>query len=107
MINEKNKYVEMAKEIVLNLVEKENVDVFLFGSRAGNNYRHDSDLDIGFIGNSKLDEKLLRKIRENIENSIIPYHIDLVDFSKVDFEFKKIALQNIEIWNKTKSFNLK
>ena len=100
------KYVELAREIILNLVDKENTSVFLFGSRTGLNYKHDSDIDIGFLANHKLDNKLFNKISEALEDSIVPYHIDLVDFTNVDKEFKKIALGEIEIWNKAPNSNI-
>lgn len=102
----KNKYVELTREIILSLIDKEELTVFLFGSRAGKDFRPTSDIDIGFISKKKLEQKLFSQIREALENSIIPYHVDLVDFGNVDKEFTKIALREIEIWNKAKDLSI-
>ena len=105
-MNMKNKYVELTREIILNLIDQEEVTLFLFGSRAGKDFKHSSDIDIGFISKKKLEQRLFGKIREALEESIIPYHVDLIDFGKVDKEFKKIALGEIEIWNKAKDLSI-
>lgn len=101
-----NKYVALAREIILNLVDKENTTVFLFGSRAGKDNKYCSDIDVGFLSNVKIDNKLFDRICESLEESLVPYHIDLVDFSKTDERFRKIALKEIEIWNKAKDINI-
>lgn len=105
-MNLKNKYVELTREIVLSFIDKEDVTLFLFGSRVGNSFRHSSDIDVGFISNKKIEQKLFSKIREALEESIIPYYIDLVDFETVDKAFKKIALREIEIWNKARDLSI-
>ena len=64
--------------------------------------RH-SDVDIGFLGKEALDQRVIRKISDELEESVVPYHIDLVDFFKVDTRFKKIALKRISLWNKAKN----
>ncbi|MGB9591769.1 MAG: nucleotidyltransferase family protein [Candidatus Kryptoniota bacterium] len=101
-----NKYLEITRKIILNLIDKETVTVFLFGSRVGKNVKHDSDIDIGFISKNKLEQKLFSKIAEALEESIVPYHVDLIDFGKLEKEFKEIALGEIEIWNKAKDLDI-
>lgn len=105
MLNENNKYIEIAKEKILEIIDKDNISVFVFGSMADNTYTKSSDLDIGFIGENKIDSLIFHKIRTSLEESIVPFHVDLVDFNKVDNNFKKIAMENIIIWNKAKNFN--
>lgn len=100
-----DKYRNIAKNTVLDLINKETTSVFLFGSRAENANSGDSDLDIGFLSNKKIDLLLFHKIREALENSIVPYHIDLVDFYNADDDFSKIASDSIIIWNKSKNFS--
>jgi predicted nucleotidyltransferase len=96
-----DKYLDLCKEIILNNLDRDTTSVFLFGSRADNTQRHDSDIDIGLISNKAIEIKTISRIYSIIEKSIVPYHVDIVDFTKVDQEFKKIALQNIVIWNKS------
>lgn len=106
MLSEDNKYIKIAREIILSLIDKDNISVFLYGSRAAGKEKHYSDLDIGLWSTNKIDRTLIRKINDSIEESIVPYHIDVIDFTIADEKFKKIALREIEIWNKGKGFNL-
>ena len=105
-MNRNNKYLKLTREIVLSFIDKENVTIFLFGSRTGKNIKHDSDIDIGFLSKNKLEQKLFSRIMEALDASIIPYHVDLIDFGNVDKEFKKIALREIEIWNKAPNLDI-
>jgi predicted nucleotidyltransferase len=100
-----DKYIEIAKNKVLNLIDKDTTSVFLFGSRADNSFTNDSDLDIGFLSDKKINLLLFHKIREELDNSIVPYSFDLVDFYDADQDFKKIALENMIVWNKSKNFS--
>ena len=99
----KDKYLDIAKKIILNHIDCDEINVFLFGSRVKGDSRRDSDIDIGFLGNEALDHRVFRKIADELQESIVPYHFDLIDFSKVDNNFKKIALQRIMLWNKAKN----
>lgn len=100
-----NEFLNIAKEIVLNIIDKDSTSVFLFGSRADSTFRKDSDMDIGFLGKDRMDLLIFHRIREALENSSVPYHFDLVDFSYKTSEFKDIALKNIIIWNKAKNLS--
>lgn len=71
--------------------------IFLFGSRAGDDHSRSSDIDIGVIANN-LDKKVIIKIKETIDESFVPFKVDIVDFSKVDDDFKKKALRRIVEW---------
>ena len=104
-LNYKNKYIEIAKNTILESIDKEKTSVFLFGSRADNTFTDDSDLDIGLLSDEKIDLLLFHKIREKLEKSVVPYHIDLVDLRRTDEEFRNIALDNAVIWNKGKNFS--
>ena len=71
--------------------------VFLFGSRAKGDQSKSSDIDIGVIS-GKLNRKLIIKLKEIISESFVPFNVDIVDFSKVDEDFKKEALRSIIEW---------
>lgn len=100
------KYLNITKEIVLRNIDKNKFTVFIFGSRADGTNLSNSDIDIGFLGDEPLSSKTLSKIYYEIEESVVPYHIDLVDFYKVNSKFKEIALTKVIIWNKPKNFKL-
>ncbi len=98
------KYLNMAKEIVLAHIPKEEYAVFLFGSRANGKSKVNSDFDIGILGEEKLPNKIAREIKDEIDESRIPHKVDLIDFKSVDEKFRNIALEKIILWNTPKSF---
>lgn len=93
-----NKYLLPLKNLVLDELKNENVKIFLFGSRAkGDNYQA-SDVDIGLIPCNDLDEFKISLLKEKIENSSIPYKVQVVNFNHVSEDFKKEALKDIIAW---------
>src|SRR5581483_10044667 len=93
------KYLNMAKEIVLKHIPKEEYAVFLFGSRAEGTSSKFSDIDVGIWGESKTPSYLSGRIIDEIEMSDVPYDTDVVDFNDVRDKFKSEALKKIVIWN--------
>jgi uncharacterized protein len=90
---------ECLKEIrntIFNFLDSEKYDAFVFGSRATGNAGKLSDYDIGIIGNDPVPSFKKVLIEEALEESNIPYKIDIVDFSLVSPEFKEIALSPIK-----------
>lgn len=102
MINYDQKYISIIKEIVLSIINTDEYLVFLFGSRATDKYKRYSDVDVGLLGKNPIGEAYY-KIINKIEEHDIPYKVDIVDFALVDEKFKKVALQEIVIWNDPKS----
>ena len=109
MVKIKNKPVTLSyqalykkSEDFLKKILKENLPgdskIFLFGSRAVSEQSKSSDIDIGVMP-GKLDSKVIVKIKEIIDESFVPFKVDIVDFSKVDEDFKKKALRKIVPWN--------
>ncbi len=101
-----NKYLEITKNIVLDTIGDKEVTVFLYGSRASQKHSESSDIDIGLIANRKLERCLLVEIKDRLDDSIVPYHIDITDFSNVSADFKKKSLENIILWKEQKSISL-
>ena len=98
MINYEKKYLKIIKDIVLQSIDPSEHLVFLFGSRARENCKKSSDVDIDIMGKKPIG-KIYYKIVDKIEESIVPYKVDIVDFSMVEEKFKKIAMKKIEVWN--------
>lgn len=92
-------YLELTKEIILKHIDCKKFKVFLFGSRACGNEKFYSDIDIGILGKEKLNSVVIANIENELEESIVPYNVDIVDFSKVDKDFKRYALEKIIKWN--------
>lgn len=89
------------KKIILSAINPNEHLVFLFGSRANKTAKFYSDFDIGILGKKPLG-KIYHKIINQIEDSFVPYKIDLVDFYSVNSDFKEEALKGAIFWNKPK-----
>ena len=91
-------YIAITRQIVLKHIDTSQYRVFLFGSRACGNFRHNSDIDVGIWGKERIPLTAKLAIEEELEESIVPYKVDIVDFSLVDETFKKFALEKIVEW---------
>ncbi len=101
MINAKILY-QKSETYLKELLEKQlppGSRFFLFGSRAIGSAGFAADIDIGIWPQKPLNDTILSKLQEIIENSFVPYQVDLVDFSKVSEQFKQQALKKIVPWN--------
>lgn len=94
-----NNYIDIVKEIVLKRVALNDYAVFLFGSRAVGNHHQMSDIDVGIWGEKPLSVIIKLDLEEELQESIVPYKIDLIDSHQVSQDFKKEALSKIEKWN--------
>ena len=75
--------LEEAKRIILGGLKGYNVAVFLFGSRATGTAGPISDIDVAIYPKECLPAGLLSTIREELEESGIPYSVDLVDLTQL------------------------
>lgn len=89
--------LKTVKSIVLQHTPKR-TKVFLFGSFAQGKKRRGSDIDVGFLGAKKIDHSLFYQIRNDIEETEVPFRVDLVDFYGKDKVFKDIALKHTIPW---------
>jgi predicted nucleotidyltransferase len=99
-------YIDIVKQIVLKHVPKNEFAVFLFGSRAASNSNSLSDIDVGIMGTKPLPTVIMADLDSDLEESSVPFKIDLIDFYQVDQVFKDEALSSIQIWNCPKNIKL-
>jgi len=94
-----DKYYALLKRMVLEELRDCRCTVFLFGSRATGDYGWAADFDIGIEGLSS-NEFIERKYRllEEIEESVIPWKVDIINFDEVDESFRETALKEYEVW---------
>jgi len=94
--------VEKLKEDILKILSKyldlSQYKVFFFGSRVKGNADERADIDIGIEG-PEIPSHIKLEIEEELENLLILYKIDFVDFNNVDDDFKKVAKEYIEYIN--------
>lgn len=81
--------LEKWKNLIRNEIQKILLDseIFIFGSRSKRNNSDYSDVDIAVKSTKKIDEKILSLIKFNIEETEIPYKIDIIDLNNVSEEF--------------------
>ncbi len=91
------KYLEVVKKIVLQEVNG-TTRVFLFGSRAYGDFKPFSDADVGLLDSEGISPAVIASIENNLNESCVPYKVDLVDFSKVSEKFKDEAMKKIVVW---------
>lgn len=86
------------QQVVYNFInswaDRATMRVFLFGSRAKWDYHDRSDRDIGIIrkDGQKIDSKTYAHIKWLAYD--LPYKVDIVDFARVEPEFRRLAMQH-------------
>jgi hypothetical protein len=70
--------------MVLAALAGHDAEVWLFGSCARGKVRNASDIDIGILPRRDLPAALLAVLAADIEDSAIPYDVDLVDLRYAD-----------------------
>lgn len=91
-------YLERVKGIVLHALAGHPVTVTLFGSCARGDWRHGSDVDIAVEAHGPLPRLLLSELRETLEESTIPYNVDIVDLSSASPRLKKSVSEEGIVW---------
>ncbi|WP_456460222.1 nucleotidyltransferase family protein [Desulfurobacterium sp.] len=76
--------------------KNEKIGIYLFGSRARGDNAPFSDVDIGFIADKDISDKLIM-LKEILEESNFPYKVDLVDLSS-SRELLKVVLREGKKW---------
>ena len=58
--------------------------IVLFGSRAKGNYKISSDIDIAIVTDGNLTFTELNKLKVNLDDLMLPYSVDLVEYNKIE-----------------------
>ena len=58
-------------------------EVVLYGSRARDDYKNGSDIDLTLRGGNTLTHKTLSKIANDLDDQLLPYTIDLSIYSNL------------------------
>ena len=91
--------LELLKDIARDVFKGEDVTVVLFGSRARGDYFETSDMDVGILPRKEINRSKVALLREKIENSNIPYKVDVVVLSQASKEFTdKVLKEGLVIW---------
>ena len=92
--------LERYKQILLEIILRHlpSCKIYLFGSRAQRKARPGSDVDIALDAGSKIDNRILMKIQNDIEDSVLPLFVDVVDLHSVKDDFKDFIKKDFVVW---------
>jgi predicted nucleotidyltransferase len=86
------------RKIVLGRLRPRDAKVYLFGSHATGKARPHSDIDIAILPLRRLPPTLLTEIREQLEESDVVRHVDIVDLSQTDASFRRRVQNEGILW---------
>lgn len=76
--------IQELRRMVLDAIGGHDAEIWLFGSCARGDARQHSDIDIGILPRDKLPSGFFAELAADIEESTIPYDVDLVDLRRAD-----------------------
>lgn len=92
MIDLDEKYIDFIKEKISKHLKS--CTIYIFGSRAKNTAKKYSDIDIA-LDCKDLYENILLKIKNEFENSTLPYEVDVIDLNNISEKFKKNIINDL------------
>ncbi|NOT58549.1 MAG: nucleotidyltransferase domain-containing protein [Deltaproteobacteria bacterium] len=93
------KALEEVRRIVLDALGEKNAHVYLFGSWARGEATRLSDIDVAIEPYAPLPRGTLARLRERLEESHVPYHVDVVDLTRTAPEFRHRVLAEGVLWS--------
>ncbi len=89
-------YLPEMKTIIAKYLDLQKYRLFLFGSRVAGTNRKFSDYDIGILGPEKVPLREMALISADLDDSNIPYRVDVVDFQSVSEKFRRVAMKEVK-----------
>lgn len=92
--------IDQDQQRILEIITKylPKAQIYLFGSRARKDNTPQSDIDIAIDNKIKIDFYTLSNIKEEIEESTIPFTVDVVDLNNISKELKDQILKDKILW---------
>ena len=76
--------IEELRRIVFGALGDHDAEVWLFGSCARGDVRQHSDIDIAILPRDDLSDGFFANLAADIDESMVPYDVDLVDLRRAD-----------------------
>ena len=90
--------LEAVRRIVLSGLRGHPARVFLFGSRARGDHRVASDIAVAVLPLEPIPAGLLAEIREALDESHVPFVVDLVDLREAPPALRERAIREGSEW---------
>ena len=77
-------------------------EVILYGSRARDDYKNGSDIDLTLRGGNALTHKILSKIASDLDDQLLPYTIDLSIYDNLNNQdiINQIDLEGVTFYKR-------
>jgi hypothetical protein len=98
MTTPRERSLERVKRIVLDGLQRHPARVYLFGSSATGSVRRASDIDVAIDPLSPLPASVLSNLRDALDESSIPYHVDLVDLTAAPASLRERVRDEGILW---------
>lgn len=93
-----SKHLEQLYSILQNHLQGHPSRVYLFGSMATGSFHAGSDCDVGIEPLREFPQGLLASLRERLEESTIPFPVDVVDLSSASAAFHEQVKKDGKLW---------
>lgn len=90
-----NKYIDKIKKIFEKHLSN-GERVFVFGSSVSS--EKFGDIDLAIVSEQAVDDKTIRSIKSDLEESDLPYKFDVVDINQTKDPFRTRVLNGPKIW---------
>lgn len=98
MTIDSTKDLELTKRLIIQSLQNQPVQIWLFGSRAWGGSRRSSDIDIGILPLAPLYPGCLTELQEELERSPVLPRVELFDLTSVDAAFRDKVIQQGIAW---------
>lgn len=82
------RYLAEVRRLVLRHTKPAGASVFLFGSFSRGDVHRGSDIDIAIRHDGRLTRSALATLREALEESRVPYQVDVVDMREASAQLR-------------------
>ena len=93
-----NKYINKIRAVILEHFKHSNAAIYLFGSWERGTQRPSSDVDIAVKCNDPSSGKIIANLRDVLEESTIPYRVDVVDINYASPGLKETIQREGILW---------
>lgn len=82
--SQRDQMLMLLKSVIMETLGNLPVNVYLFGSWARGEEKRTSDIDVGILPNEELSTAKWVELLDRIEESLVPYNVDMVDLSRAN-----------------------
>lgn len=90
--------LEEIRRIAHRVLDGQPVEIYLFGSWARGDAKRTSDIDIAILPTGPINSRIIAALRRELEESTVPYRVDVVALHEVDPAFRDRVLKEGIRW---------